>query len=144
MTGSIDRRRFVELGAGVVAAVGVGQLSGCASLATVRVEPRDGIVRLAIRNYPQLDRPGGQLKIATVGSTRPIFVIARADGQYLALSSVCTHLECTVELESSRIICPCHGSTYDREGNVLRGPAERSLARYQTRLTDTGELEIRL
>lgn len=144
MTGPIDRRRFVELGAGAVAAAGVAQFSGCASLATVRVEPRDGVVHLAVRNYPQLDRAGGQLKVAPVGSIRPIFVIARDNGEYLALSSVCTHLECTVELESRRIVCPCHGSTYDREGNVLLGPAERPLDRYETRLTDAGELEIRL
>ncbi|MDH3297810.1 MAG: Rieske (2Fe-2S) protein [Gemmatimonadota bacterium] len=144
MNDSIGRRRFVELGAGAVVAVGAGQLSGCASLATVRAEPRDGVITLSVRNYPQLNRPGGQLKVAPVGSARPMFVIFREPGHYLALSSVCTHLECTVELESNRIVCPCHGSTYDREGNVLRGPAERSLARYETRLTDAGELEIRL
>jgi cytochrome b6-f complex iron-sulfur subunit len=46
-----------------------------------------------------------------------------------AISSVCAHLGCTVgwHPEQNRFICPCHGSQYDAEGRVVRGPARRSL-----------------
>ena len=149
----IDRRRFIgrcfELGAGAAAvpaaAVAAGlSLGGCASLAAVRVTPDGETLRLAVRNYPRLDRPGGQLEVVADGVPRPILVVAQGDGSYLALSSECTHLRCTVELEGNRIRCPCHGSTFDRAGQVVAGPAERPLNRYPTRLREDGVLEISL
>lgn len=148
----IDRRRFVarcmELGAGAAAAstaaaAGVS-LAACASLAAVRVTPDGDTLRLAVRNHPRLDRPGGQLEVVADGVPRPILVVAQDNGSYLALSSECTHLKCTVELEGGRIRCPCHGSTFDRGGQVLAGPAERPLNRYPTRLREDGVLEISL
>jgi cytochrome b6-f complex iron-sulfur subunit len=46
-----------------------------------------------------------------------------------AVSPICTHLGCTVEwnLDKNHFVCPCHGSQYDSEGRVVRGPAQRSL-----------------
>ncbi|WP_071518030.1 cytochrome b6-f complex iron-sulfur subunit [Geitlerinema sp. PCC 9228] len=46
------------------------------------------------------------------------------------LNAVCTHLGCVVPWEAAqdKFICPCHGSQYDREGKVIRGPAPLSLA----------------
>ncbi len=46
-----------------------------------------------------------------------------------AISLVCTHLGCTVSVNPGGMSCPCHGSSFDRHGNVLTGPAERQLAR---------------
>jgi Rieske Fe-S protein len=129
------------VGVGATAAISL-PLAACASLATVRVAPENGVLRVPIRNYPQLDRPGGQLRVAAEGGGRPIYLLGQPDGSFLALSSECTHLKCTVELEGARIVCPCHGSTYDRAGQVLVGPAERPLDRYATRLRDDGVLEI--
>jgi cytochrome b6-f complex iron-sulfur subunit len=52
------------------------------------------------------------------------------DGSGLyALSLVCTHLGCTVTVSASELACPCHGSTFDRQGMVLKGPADRPLSR---------------
>lgn len=142
--GPVDRRRFVELGACGVAGAALLPLGGCASLAAVRLTPENGTLRLAVRNHPSLDRAGGHLKVAADGVARPIYVIGQDDGSYLALSSECTHLKCTVELEGARIVCPCHGSTFDRSGDVLAGPAERPLNRYPAHLRDDGVLEISL
>jgi Rieske Fe-S protein len=140
----IDRRQFVELGLCGAAGAALLPLAGCASLAAVRMTPENGTLRLAVRNHPALDRPGGHLKVAADGVARPIYVVAQDDGSYLALSSECTHLKCTVELEGARIVCPCHGSTFDRAGEVLVGPAERPLARYSALLREDGVLEISL
>lgn len=141
---SIDRRQFVELGLCGAAGAALLPLAGCASLAAVRMTPEDGTLRLAVRNHPSLDRPGGHLKVAAEGIARPIYVIGQEDGSYLALSAECTHLKCTVELDGARIVCPCHGSTFDRTGDVLAGPAERPLDRYPTHLGEDGVLEISL
>lgn len=46
------------------------------------------------------------------------------------LNAVCTHLGCVVPWNASenKFICPCHGSQYNSEGKVVRGPAPLSLA----------------
>jgi Rieske Fe-S protein len=46
------------------------------------------------------------------------------------LNLVCTHLGCTVNVTPKELICPCHGSSFDRQGKVLKGPAVRPLLRY--------------
>ena len=135
----MDRREFVELSA--VALAGAA-LPGCASFVATPVTPVNGEVRLQIRNYPQLEQPGGYLRIKPAGEETPLFVLAQDDGSFAVLSPICTHLGCTVNVDGAQLLCPCHGSTYDRTGRVLRGPAERPLRRYATAVED-GVLVIR-
>lgn len=46
------------------------------------------------------------------------------------LVAVCTHLGCVVPWNKAenKFMCPCHGSQYNSEGKVIRGPAPLSLA----------------
>lgn len=46
------------------------------------------------------------------------------------VNAVCTHLGCVVPWISAenKFKCPCHGSQYNSEGKVVRGPAPLSLA----------------
>jgi Rieske Fe-S protein len=109
---------------------------------TRRVPLADGRVQLDLRQYPELSEPGGALRLLPDGWTDPLYVLALATGGFVALSPICTHLGCTVEMSGPRLVCPCHGSTYDREGNVLQGPAERPLRRFPSRLAPDGLLII--
>lgn len=56
-------------------------------------------------------------------------IIREGDALY-ALNLVCTHLGCTVSVTPTGLICPCHGSSFDRQGRVLQGPADRALQRF--------------
>ncbi len=137
----LDRRRFVELTLG--AAVSCAGL-GCASLASRQVTPRNGVVTLSLQENPGLHGDGGFLRIQPVGSPGPLYVLATGDGEYTTVSPVCTHRGCTVDVQGSDLVCPCHGSTYDRDGQVLQGPAERPLQAYPTVVDADGVLTIRL
>ncbi len=44
-----------------------------------------------------------------------------------AVSAVCTHLGCIVHREDDKFICPCHGSVFNNNGEVLSGPAPTDL-----------------
>lgn len=55
--------------------------------------------------------------------------LMREGERVYALSLVCSHLGCTVNVTPGDIVCPCHGSSFDREGRVLKGPADRPLRR---------------
>ena len=55
-------------------------------------------------------------------------VLVHTDAGFAALSLVCTHLGCTLEQKTDGFICPCHGSHFDADGKVIRGPAAKNLA----------------
>ena len=138
----IARRAFLERSIGAVLATSV--LGGCASLVTRTVTPIDGALRLALIHYPELVADGGSLKVVAKGMADPIYVLALGNRRFAALSPICTHLGCTVEIEQARLVCPCHGSTYDREGRVVRGPAEQALTSFKAELAADDVLVIDL
>ncbi len=84
------------------------------------------------------DFPLGQ---TTFLEKKRIFIINAEDGFY-AISSVCTHLGCNIRKASDRFECPCHGSKFNAEGNVISGPAPRPLQWYRMKLSRTGDLMV--
>ncbi len=65
------------------------------------------------------------------------FYLVRTAAGLLALHKVCTHLDCLLgwDEQNRRYLCPCHGSQFAVDGQMLSGPAERSLSRFVVRLT---------
>ena len=58
---------------------------------------------------------------------RGFFLVRRGD-QLLALSSICTHRTCPVSAQADGSFqCTCHGSTFDPQGHVTKGPATKDL-----------------
>jgi len=57
-----------------------------------------------------------------------VAIVKKGDDIY-ALSLVCTHLGCTVNLTTRELVCPCHGSIFYPSGEVFKGPADRPLKR---------------
>lgn len=55
----------------------------------------------------------------------------KGDGAIAALDDRCTHLGCRPNWSPERRLfeCPCHGSEFDLDGAVKRGPAKLPLAR---------------
>ena len=125
-----DRRAFVRSG---TAAIAVALLPSCASLVTRRVPLESGRIRLSLRQYPELAEPRGSLRLLPDGWEDPVYLLVLEGGGFAAVSSICTHRGCTVDLGGPGLACPCHGSQYDREGRVVRGPANRALTRFPVR-----------
>jgi cytochrome b6-f complex iron-sulfur subunit len=130
---SLDRREFVCTCACLLAG---GLVSACASLVARPVPVTNGRVHITLAEHPELTQPQGSLKVLPQGATNPLYVLRLDDGQFAVISPICTHQGCTVDIQGPRLVCPCHGSTYDRGGNVLRGPAQRALTRAGVQLTD--------
>ena len=60
---------------------------------------------------------------------RKYAVARREDGTLAACSALCTHMGCTVSWNKSETSwdCPCHGSRFTPEGEILHGPAVHPL-----------------
>ena len=73
-----------------------------------------------------------------VQSTAGVFLLSRASASaFTAIDAVCTHESCTITgADGTTYVCPCHGSRYNRNGQVLAGPARASLRQFATTFTE--------
>lgn len=64
--------------------------------------------------------------------------VARVAGELVVLRNECKHMGCETDFsdEISGWECPCHGSRYHANGDLMRGPAERGLDRLPFHVTD--------
>lgn len=69
-------------------------------------------------------------------------LLVHDDSGFFALSLTCPHLGCTVGERAGELICPCHGSRFDHEGSVLRGPAREALRTLRLEITDDNHLHL--
>ncbi|MFW6296032.1 MAG: cytochrome b6-f complex iron-sulfur subunit [Halothece sp.] len=78
-----------------------------------------------------LAQPVGTRALIAGLAGEPTYLTVKENGTLNARGIVnnCTHLGCTFPWNSNdeQFQCPCHGSRYDPEGNVVRGPANRPL-----------------
>ena len=57
-----------------------------------------------------------------------VVITQPAQGKFNGFSAICTHAGCTVaEVVGASINCPCHGSSFNLDGTVAKGPASRPL-----------------
>jgi cytochrome b6-f complex iron-sulfur subunit len=85
----------------------------------------------------------GEVKKITEGK----FFISRVPEGFMALWQKCPHLGCSVPwldsgpsldniAPSGRFNCPCHGSVYDRYGQIKGGPAPRPMDMFPLTIRD--------
>ncbi len=66
-------------------------------------------------------------------------ILVRAGEEVRAFSSRCAHLGCRIDREQGGLlICPCHGSKFDRDGKRVEGPAWADLRLLRLAPDDAG------
>ncbi|SFU96126.1 FAD-dependent oxidoreductase [Halomonas korlensis] len=86
---------------------------------------------LGTRNLKELaDVSPGQGKVMTLKGEK-LAIYMSHDGELSVLSAVCPHMKCLVHWNGAETSwdCPCHGSRFDIQGEVIEGPAYHPLAR---------------
>jgi nitrite reductase/ring-hydroxylating ferredoxin subunit len=93
-----------------------------------------GIVRLP--KAAVLSSPSKKFRVtlpATLAAGEPYVppgrsvALFRDDGGVYAVSLICTHLGCIVASRPDGFECPCHGSRFASDGEVVKGPAPAAL-----------------
>jgi len=124
----MDRREFLLLAAAAVAApkAGVGVL---AADRLIDAGPLSGYASDGV--YDRFRDQG--------------FFVIRSGAKLIALSAYCTHRKCKLRAESDHsFYCSCHGSTFDPNGRVTKGPAKRDLAALPTTTSPKGHLLVKV
>lgn len=129
----MNRRRFLatleQASCGVAVGTVATALGGCAGNAYLRGTVVDNRLRVPL---DRLSAGGGQLLVTVPDERWPLFVVRHDDGRLTTVSTRCMHRGCQVDPVAERLVCPCHGSEYTREGVVLKGPTRAPLNRYAT------------
>jgi cytochrome b6-f complex iron-sulfur subunit len=128
-----DRRAFVKgmaLTTGALATAHCG--GGGGSSPTAPLAPPTAQAR-------QLTTPlmGVGETVALFDGDQSIAVTRTGTSAVVAVSRTCTHQGCTVLLPESpgaTLDCPCHGSRFTTQGQVINGPAVRPLPAYPARI----------
>ena len=120
----INRRQFLGIawGASLLMLVGESAAALFKFIQPVNTGGFGGVVR------------AGRVDEFTPGSVSQIkagrfFLYRLEDGSFMALWQKCTHLGCSVPWAEGedQFHCPCHGSLYNKTGEVLGGPAPRPM-----------------
>ncbi len=69
-------------------------------------------------------------------------LIVRDNEGVSAVSLICTHLGCIVSKSKDGFSCPCHGSKFDTNGDVIAGPAPRGLSWLEVSQLPSGKLVV--
>ncbi len=142
----MDRRRFLHQGAVTVGGCScIAAGLGC-NTTNLKAKPvtvlttADGRVPIGAASALAV---GDQLKVTVDGIDRPVLVARISDSEVKAISIACSHYGSDLAYDEAmgQFQCTDHGSQFDYNGDVVRGPAEDKLTTYQV-LEDGGELFI--
>lgn len=132
----ISRKEFLKKAAiasgGIFFLPVLNNISGCSAGAemTAVSASQEGIITYNTPGKLKLPGAGEMLEVADTGMK--ILLIRKDAEGFTALEPVCTHRGCELIKRKDFLDCPCHGSEFDLNGKVLKGPAEEPLRVFRT------------
>ncbi len=126
----LTRRQFLASSAGaatlaaLATACGDGEISGLGARGGTLDQP----IVITVASFPELATTGRLVQVASI-------VAAKRTGlnTFDAFNMTCTHLQCLTNIVNGQVFdCPCHGSQFDANGNVIRSPAQSPLTKLAT------------
>jgi thiosulfate dehydrogenase [quinone] large subunit len=78
----------------------------------------------------------GSSKSFTAPNGAPAYLLHPTTDTFIAFNATCTHQGCPVSYVRPGFHCPCHGSTFDQNGQVTQGPANTPLVKIPVKVVD--------
>ncbi len=134
----MSRRRFLAATGGALLVLGG---AGCVSRlkGTLPVDVVGDTIVFPFSRFPELAKIDGYAVAGpvTIGAYEGNVYIKRlGGGKAMVLGAKCRHLGCDVEWNADRslFVCPCHGSEYGPDGELVKGPAKKGLYEWPARV----------
>lgn len=140
----MERKDFIEqVGLSAASILIFGCMQGCSKSDSTPEQPTgsnnntnkaiDFTINITASPFTSLSTAGGFY----VDKTNNIIIARTLTNEFLAVSSLCTHQQVTVDFQANnnRFVCSAHGSVFSSTGAVLNGPAGEKLKQFKTTLT---------
>ena len=133
----MERRQFIlsscKFCAGAAFGAALIELTGCGTPYQVMKTPiLENKVKVPLTSFTQTNT----VFVRPQGWYYDIAVEKKADNTYQALLLQCTHQENQLTPTGNGYHCSLHGSDFDKQGNVRKGPAEQPLHHFETSTND--------
>ena len=141
----LARRKFLcgMIGGGAAALAAGAAVPLACYTGNLRNEPPPSFVEIPAEQYRM---PPGKSKLVMYGRIPALLIQTPGPESVLrAFVATCTHFDCTVGYreQENRILCACHGGSYDLDGRPTGGPPPRALRPFHVGFRD-GKLILAL
>ena len=125
----MERRDFIKKSCGLCAVIGSGfalsaLMDACKTAeGIIKTSAENNVVRIPLYEFDTL--PFKLLRIRNYNYD--LAIQKHEDGSFTILQLACTHTGHPLTKTGDNYYCTMHGSRFNHEGNVLKGPAERQL-----------------
>lgn len=130
----MNRRKFIASSCNLCVAAGAGlminSLSSCSPLNNYQATIVENTITVPLALF---DKSATHI-INPVNYRYNIMLKKESEGNFKALLLKCTHAENPVNISGNGFDCYLHGSKFDNQGNVLKGPASSPLKILNTQL----------
>jgi len=134
MANKLSRREFIKksalgivVGGTVLSSLDIAAVAANSTLGKFTKRGGDKVINLKDPKNSDLAKVGGGIFLDDED-----MLVRVSQTKFVALSLICKHKGCTVELTGNKFVCPCHGSEYAIDGKVTEGPAKKNLDTYET------------
>lgn len=131
---NMNRKEFIKGSCGVCIALSSGflmsaLLDSCKTpLGVVKTSSKNNVVTIPLAEFEKAD-----FKLVRVNDyDYDLAVQKKSDGSYETLVLMCTHAHNPLTKTGNSYYCTTHGSTFDHEGHVTKGPAEKDMVKLPT------------
>jgi Rieske Fe-S protein len=123
----MERREFIKATCSLCVLLSPGvlleTLSSCAAYPVYKTDMAQSRIVVPISAFDKTD-----LQIIRTGNFNYDIALRKINNEnYTALLLRCTHASNPLKYAGKEFVCPLHGSTYNMDGNVMEGPATKSL-----------------
>ena len=131
----MERREFLKTSCSLCAGLGTALIvSGLSSCSTPLYTAE--VINNTLRVPRSLFSESNFKIIRPKNFSYDIAVQKLEDGSYSALLLSCTHASNQLTFTGNSFFCKLHGSTYNKLGQVTKGPAEQSLKEFAVQVSD--------
>jgi cytochrome b6-f complex iron-sulfur subunit len=136
----VSRRDFLNLVWGAAGALAITEFS-LVGLRFLSPRKTEGEFGGTFNLGPADQYPPGSITSVEAGR---FYLVRLEDNGLAAVYRRCTHLGCAVPYDPAvgSFVCPCHGSQFTPEGDVLNPPAPRPLDLFPLEINPAGEIVV--
>lgn len=125
----MDRRDFIKKGCIACSSLGLlsAVLAGCAPVRYTSGKLVENGLLVDPAEFSSKGGPRSYLIVRHEDLQYPICVYRLGEQEYSALLMKCTHQGAELQVAGDQLVCPAHGSEFDKRGKLMQAPASSDL-----------------